>query len=487
MMKIPFIVFILILQANLYSQSYFSQTPYDVYSFSRFGNLTDARGMSMGNAMSVLSDNYSAVVLNPATLGLSRNITANVTFGLNLYRNEATFLDSVNTSHKTETVLNQAGFVFPLSGDSASHNVVLAVGFNQSKNLNRIFEFSGYNTLDNTLIKSLTANNSPVTRRLKLSYPRYLPGTNEYLGEETILNNNLQENASVFDEGTLNHWSLGFAYEFAYNIFFGFSANYIVGSNLSNREFSEDNTGYYPDTLATFPGDLRTEGFQKFYLTDIVNQVYNGVDFRFGVLYKFFNFISIGGSVKTPSIIAIDEEHYFKGGSVFASGFNPLVDSVVTSSYTIRTPYEFTGAAAVNIFFLTGAAEVSYVDYTEMRFSGGLDIPQSSELTKEILDSYTRVLNLKAGAEFRLPFTGISARAGFMYFPSPIKNDDPVYDRKYLTAGAGIKSGEGSMEFNVAYIVGWWQEKIRDYGNDIPPITSNVRTDNIIGSFILRF
>ncbi len=487
MMKSSLIAFVIILQANLYSQSYFSQTPYDVYSFSKFGNLTDARAMSMGNAMSVLSDNSSAVVLNPATLGLSRSITANLTFGLNLYRNEATFLDSVKTSHKTETVLNQAGFVFPLSGDSASHNVVFAVGFNQSKNFNRIFDFSGYNSLDNTLIKSLTANNSPVTKRLKLSYPRFQPETNEYLGEGTILNNNLQGSGFVFDEGTLNNWSLAFAYEFAYNIFVGFSANYIVGSSLNNREFSESNTGFYPDTLETLPGDLRTKGFQNFYLTDIVNQVFNGVDFRFGVLYKFFNFISVGGSVKTPSIISIDEEHYFKGGSQFATGFNSLADSVVTASYTIRTPYEFTGAAAVNIFFLTGAAEVSYVDYTEMRFSGGLDIPQSSELTNEILDSYTRVINLKAGAELRLPFTGISARAGFMYFPSPIKNDDPVYDKKYLTAGMGIKSGEGSMEFNVAYIVGWWQEKIRDYGTGIPPITSNVRTDNIIGSFVLRF
>lgn len=487
MKKIPFIVLLLTLQANLYSQNYFSQTPPDAYYFSKFGNLTDARGMSMGNAMSVLSDNYSAVVLNPATLGLSRRITSNVSFGLNLYRNEVTFIDSVNTSHKTETVLNQAGFVFPLSGDSASNNLVFAVGYNQSKNLNRTFGFSGYNTMDNTLIRSLTANNSPVTKRLKLSYPRYLPETNEYLGEGTILNNNLQENASVFDEGTVNHWSLGIAYEFAHNIFVGLSVNYIIGSNLSNRELSEINTGFYSDTLETYPGDARTKGFQKFYLKDIVDQTFNGVDFRFGVLYKFFNFISVGGSIKSPSIISIDETHYFKGGSEFTTGFNPLVDSLVTSSYTVTTPYEFTAAAAVNLFILTGAAEVSYVDYSQMRFSSGLSVPKSSELTKEILDKYTRVLNLKAGAEFRLPFTGLSARAGFMYFPSPLKDDETRYDRKYLTAGAGIKSGEGNMEFNVAYIVGWWDEILRDYGNDIPPIASRVRTDNIVGSFVFRF
>jgi len=481
-----YIITLVILQSSIYAQDYFSQTPFDVYSFSKFGVLTDARAMGMGNAHSLLSDNYSAVVLNPATLGLSRKITLSTSFGLNLYRNEATFLDSVNTSRKTETVLNQAGVVFPLSGDSASNNFVLAAGYNESKNMNRIFKFSGFNAFGSTLINNLTGNNSLITKRLLLSYPQYNDGS-IYVGEKTVLNSNLQETGSSFDEGTLNHWSLGLAYEFAHNIFVGFSLNYIIGSNLSNKEFTESNTGFYPDTLQIVPGNIRTAGFKKFILHDVINRIYNGLDIRFGILYKFYNFISIGGSVKTPSIIGIDEEHYFKGSSEFNTGLNPKLDSTILSSYNISTPFEFTFGAAVNIFFLTGAAEVSYVDYTSMRFSGGLSVPQRAELTKEIIENYTRVLNLKAGAEFRLPFTGISARAGFMYFPSPLINDETAFDRKYLTAGLGIKSGEGSMEFNMAYIVGWWNERIPDYGTGIPPISSKVRTDNIIGSLVLRF
>ena len=480
------VIILLLSQISLYSQDYFSQKPFDIYSFSKFENLTDARAMGMGNALSLLSDNYTAVVLNPATLGLARKITLGTSFGLNLYRNEATFLDSVNTSKKTETVLNQAGVVFPLSGDSASNNFVLAVGYNQSKNMNRIFKFSGFNESGSTLINSLADNNSSITKRLLLSYPLYKDGS-IYVGEQTVLNSNLQETGSSIDEGTLNHWSLGLAYEFAHNIFVGFSLNYIIGSSLINREFSESNTGFYPDTLQIVPGNLKTSGFKKFNLNDVISRIYNGLDIRFGVLYKFYNFISIGGSVKTPSNIWIDEEHYFKGSSEFTTGFKPKLDTIVLSSYQISTPFEFTVGAAVNIFFLTGAAEVSYVDYSSMRLSGGLSIPQRAELTKEIIENYTRALNLKAGAEFRLPFTGLSARAGFMYFPSPLKNDETVYDRKYLTAGLGIKSGEGSMEFNLAYIVGWWNERVPDYRKDIPSISSKVRTDNIIGSLVLRF
>jgi hypothetical protein len=457
----------------------------DIYSFSRFGSLTDARAMGMGNAHSLLSDNYTAVVLNPATLGLSRKITLGTSFGLNLYRNEATFLDIVNTSKKTETVLHQAGAVFPLSSDT-SNNFVIAVGYNQSKNMNRIFKFSGFNSFGSTLINNLTTVNSPITKRLLLSYPQYHDGS-IYVGEMTVLNSNLQETGSSFDEGTLNYWSFGLAYEFAHNIFVGFSLNYIIGSSLTDKEFSESNNGFYPDTLQIVPGNSNTAGFKKLYLNDIVNRIYNGLDIRFGVLYKFYNFISIGGSVKTPSIIGLDEEHYFKGSSEFNNGLNPTLDSTILSSYNMSTPFEFTIGATVNLFFLTGAAEVSYIDYSSMRFTGGLSVPQRAELTKQIIEDYTRVLNLKAGAEFRLPFTGLSARAGFMYFPSQLKNDENVFDRKYLTAGLGIKSGEGSMEFNLAYIVGWWDERIPDYGMGIPSILSRVRIDNIIGSLVLRY
>jgi long-subunit fatty acid transport protein len=64
------------------------------------------------------------------------------------------------------------------------------------------------------------------------------------------------------------------------------------------------------------------------------------------------------------------------------------------------------------------------------------------------------VVNLNLGAEFRLPFTGLSARAGAIYQPSPYHGDTSRYDQKFLTAGIGINSG-GVMQFDMAYAYGW--------------------------------
>jgi hypothetical protein len=121
-----------------------------------------------------------------------------------------------------------------------------------------------------------------------------------------------------------------------------------------------------------------------------------------------------------------------------------------------------------------------------MKFSEGLTVPDRSALNKQILDKYTQTFNVKAGAEFRLPFTGISARAGAMYIPYPVEDAPQEFDRKFLTAGLGLRSGEGAMEFNVTYILGFWDQLSEDYGSGISQVYQEIRSDNIVASLTLR-
>lgn len=470
------------------AQEYFNPNINDALRLSISGQIYDARSLSMGNAHSVLNDTYSATLLNPATLGLARRLTVNTSIGLNLYNNDATFLNETFPSKKTETELTQAGIVIPLASDSSSNNFVISLGYNRSRDFNRILEFSGFNSTGNSLIQDLTSINSYIPRQLQLSYSQYDPGTNEYLGDRTIFNGNLNQEGYVLEEGGINHWSFGTAYEFAHNIFFGVSFNYNVGNYLSNKEFTESNTmGFYPDSLRTISNNPLTAGFESFYVNDINEWVFNGYDVRFGVLYKFFNFIGIGASVKTPTVTSVTENNFLHGKSEFSTSNSVILDSLIENKFTIESPYEITVAADVNLWILTGSAEVTYIDYTQMKFSDGLDVPQRAALNKQIIDTYTRTFNLRAGAEFRLPFTGLSARAGAMYIPYPVANTPQEFDRKYLTAGLGIKSGEGSMEFNVAYVYGFWDQLSDDYGSSVQRVYQKIISQNIMGSLTLRF
>ncbi len=492
MKKNIFALIVVLSQLNftplLNAQDYFKPNMGDALRVSISGQIYDARTLSMGNSNSVFNDTYTATLLNPATLGLARKFTVNTSVGANLYNNEAFFISDSLLSQRTETVLYQLGLVIPLTSDSASNNFAISFGYNRSKDFNRILKFSSFNSTNTSLIQDLTSANSYLPRELLLSYPEFDPGSNEYLGDRTIFNGNLNQSGYVLEEGGINHWSFGVAGELAYNIFFGASFNYNVGSYLRDGEFTEsDSRDTYADSIRTIENNPLTAGFQSFYINDIKDWVFNGYDLRIGVLYKFFNFIGIGGSVKTPSVISITENHYFKGKSQFATEYFAEVDTVIENKFTIQSPYEFSVAADVNLWIITGTAEVTYIDYTQMKFSGDLPVPEQSALNKKIIDTYTQTFNLKIGAEFRMPFTGLSVRLGGMYIPYPVADSPTEFDRKFLTAGLGIRSGEGAMEFNVAYVYGFWDHVAEDYGSSIQPIRQSIISQNLLASLSLRF
>ena len=122
-----------------------------------------------------------------------------------------------------------------------------------------------------------------------------------------------------------------------------------------------------------------------------------------------------------------------------------------------------------------------------MKFAGEMDITQQAALNKDILERYTQIVNLRAGAEFRLPWTGLSARAGFIYNMSPLKDSSKEYDKKYLTGGLGISSGEGDFEMNLAGMLGWWDILSEDFSGNILTISQSIVEANIHLSFTLRF
>jgi hypothetical protein len=486
----PTLVFIILaFSINIFAQDYLSQTDEDAFRLSQPGIIYDARSLSMGNAYSIIGNTYTATLMNPATLGLAKKTTFSGSINLNLYYNEVKFLDDSLDSHKTETNFSQFGIVYPVPNDSGSNNLVFSIGYNKSNEFNRILQFEAFNSSSNTIINDLTNNNSEITESLQLSYLTVIDTASGLLGNTTVLNGNLNQKASVLDEGSINHWSFGFAYEFASNVFFGASANYAVGSYLSNREYFEiDTKDMYGTDIQTIPNNDSTAGFTEFYLNDVVEWAYNGWDIRFGFLYKFYDFIGIGGSVKIPTQYSIIEKHYFNGTSTFSTGLiNELDIPVIETKYGVTSPFEFTGAAAVNLWILTVTAEATYIDYTQMKFSGDMDITKQASLNKDIFERYTQIVNLRAGAEFRLPWTGLRARAGFIYNMSPLKDAPTEYDKKYLTAGLGISSGEGDFEMNLAGMLGWWDIPSEDFGGNIPTISQSIVDANILVSFTLRF
>ena len=179
---------ILVLNINIYSQDYLSQTHRDAFRLSQPGIIYDARSLSMGNAYSIIGNTYTAMLINPATLGLAKKTTFSGSINLNLYYNEVKFLSDSLDSHKTETNFSQFGIVYPVPKDSASKNLVFSLGYNKSNDFNRIVKFEAFNSSSSTIINDLTGNNSAITDSLQLSFPVVDTASGELLGNTTILN-----------------------------------------------------------------------------------------------------------------------------------------------------------------------------------------------------------------------------------------------------------------------------------------------------------
>jgi hypothetical protein len=445
------------------------------------GALYNARAMGMGNAYSTIGYDYSAVRFNPATLAVADSFTFSMAVNYNAYPNSAEYQQTKTPFTTSNTSLNQFGITIPVS--KVSRRAVIALGYTQSKDFNRNLKFSGYDNSSSTLVQDLTVGGSTLPGRLGLSYP----GTDPSGPYQTILTGNLQQSGYVLESGSMLQFSLGASTETAANVFVGASFNYTYGTLMSDREFREiDTNNVYGAGVLTVPSDPATADFQSFYLHDVRDASFKGVDFKVGLLYKFYNFISIGASFKIPTPHSVSEDRTVQGSSVFASGTRTARDPMQTLSYTVTPAYEATVGAAVNLWFLTATAEATFIDYTQMSYKSGPDVLEIGLLNKNIAENYARVLNLNGGAELRIPFTGLIARAGFMYRPSPYKNDGAEFDRKYLTLGAGINSS-GFLSFDLAYGYGWWQERYRGSGATFEGVTQNIQVHDILATIKVTF
>ncbi|MCK5571367.1 MAG: hypothetical protein KAJ12_01340, partial [Bacteroidetes bacterium] len=302
----------------------------------------------------------------------------------------------------------------------------------------------------------------------------------------TIINGNLEESGFILDQGGLVHFSVGASYELVSGVFFGMSGNYTIGTYLSDREYYEtDAQDNYDASTQTNPSDPRTTDFQELYIHDVRDVEYSGWDFKFGVLYKFYNFVAISAAFKVPTPHTVSEIQNVSGYAQYEVGRLASTAGIETETlYKVTPPYEATVGAMINLWILTGTLEATYVDYTQIDFSGGLELPQRTLAIKEVKEKLTQVVNINGGAEFRLPFTGVSARAGFMYRPSPIKDDPMEFDTKVLTAGVGINSSE-RLAFDVGYAIGFWTQRGNQYG--LEDLTQEVVTHNVLISVKFSF
>ncbi len=436
---------------------------------------SNARALGMGNAFNALSDDASASYFNPAGFGLIKKMELSGGLSFTNFENTTTFFGKETNDNSTNTSLNRISFALPFPTYQGS--LVFGLSYHNSKDLTSIVKFDGFNSGNNSKIQSLLDTNIP--------YDLFLTDNNY----NTIINGNLNQSGNILNSGGIDNWTFSGAVEVQKNLFIGGSLTVVNGTFESNSDYYEDDSRnvYQGETAA---GEPQTIDFRTFYLNNTIKWDIGGWDAKFGFLYQFEDVARFGATVQFPKTYSIDEEFLVSGSSEFASTSYTLPSDYGDKvAYDITTPFELTGAAAVNLKGIIFSAEATLVDYSQLKFSNsndGLSPNYIADVNKEIKDILRSVLNYNLGFEYTVPTIGLRIRGGFLTQMSPFKNDASEYNHKYLTGGLGFLA-DGKIGIDVAYAYGWWKDIGDNYGSNVSRTFQDIKVHNIMLTTTLRF
>lgn len=467
--KIILILFLFSI-TNIYSQNY-----NDALRVGFPGLGPNARALGMGNAFNALSDDASAAYFNPAGLGLLKKLE--ISGGLNIlsFDNNTTLFGKQTNSNTTNTTLNRLSFAFPFPTYQGS--LVFGLSYYKSKDLASIVDFDGFNMNHNSKIQSLLDTDIP--------FNLYLTDENN----NTIINGMLNQSGSILNSGSIDNWTLSGAIEVQKNFFIGGNLTIASGKFESTNDYYEDDThNIYQGETA--PGQPQTTDFQTFYFNNNLNWDIGGWNAKVGFLYQLEDVARFGATVQFPKTFTIDENYSELAKSIFGTGTSYQQNYSDKVKYDIKTPFELTGAAAVNLKGIILSAEATWIDYSQLEFdkAEGFQDPQSfiSKNNKDIKDLLTSVVNYNLGFEYTVPKVGLRLRGGFLLQPSAFKGDPSDYDHKYLTAGIGYLAN-GQIGIDLAYAYGWWKDIGDNYGSNLSRTFQDVKAHNVMITTTYRF
>jgi len=469
---------ILILSTNTFAQNY-----NDALLLSEPGILSSARALAMGNSYTALSNDFSGVLFNPGGLGMIKKTDFTISMNYNSFDNQTTFFSNTLGASQTAVNLNQVGIVYPLPTLKGSW--VFAMGYSRTKEFNGIMDFNGFNNNNNSMIQFVTGDVNdevPITNDLGLAYEIRDSQLNSYIKDTTLINGMLNQSGNTKKQGNLGSWSFASSLEIAKGLFFGGTFNILSGSYKSDRDYWEDDTqNNYGTGIELVPGEASTRDFVTYYMNDIIEWDLSGWDSRLGILYNFEDFFRFGAAVKFPSFYNVNETFYVDAASDFGTGAAYQLDPKIVDNveYEIKTPFEYSVGASLTLLVLTVSGDAKIIDYTEMEFTEGFSDEYRIERNKEIEDLFRPTLTLNAGAELKIPGLPIYGRIGAMYVQSPYADDPAEFDKKYLTAGAGITFAE-VFSIDVAFVHGWWEDFGDNYGVNQSRTFQDINVQNVI-------
>jgi hypothetical protein len=432
----------------------------EAFKFSEVKNTGSARMQSLGGAYTALGADATNAAYNPAGLGFYNRSELSITPIFNSVRNSSNYIDSRTKLNTSNANIGQLGLIMSSEGTGTrKKRSTIAITYSKQVNFNNDFSYSGQNKRSSmmdyfaeratqrgassqVLDDEYDPSTGTSTTSTSMYYQTFMidPSANggtPYTKVEPSLPVNQSGNYTT--TGSTSQWSIGYGANFDDKTYVGFS----VGFMRVNYEYIGNHTERFTSgrffNAFEFNDDLITRG--------------SGINVSLGGIRRLTENITLGVNIASPSFLSLSETY---NSNILIDNKNTITTSnkqVATIpsdfEYNITTPLRISGGGA---FFFNDkkgfvALDAEYVGYKNMGVKDPNDSQWSSDQKRAIQNVYKNVVNLKAGAEYRI--NNVRARAGLKYQADPYAQKVNNLDKSQLlvSAGVGYRSAKFFIDF----------------------------------------
>lgn len=470
-----------------------AQSAVDAMQLSQPDFTGTARFMGMGGAFTALGGDLSAIIQNPAGIGVYRSSEIGATLDINVQKTTGSFNGTDVSNKQTKAYCNNFGYVGTVRFDSALKSFSWGASYNRAVSFDRITGGYGYpvGTSLTNYIASFTNGVNSADMNFDGGYNPYRDSDIDWLSilgySSYMINNTPGSNTSyqglfqngtesdmemlVREKGYIDNYQFTFGGNVSNTVYWGFGIGVNDLRYVRDVYYSEsmDNARIYSNITSSGTAN----GQAEYALNNSKLITGTGWNLSFGLIFKPLQELRIGASIISPTWYSLDQNYGANTSFTYrpASTTGTYIDD---SDYTddayfnwrLRSPWRFNLGAALVI----GSNAIVSVDYERQAYNdmtvktanydnwGYVTDYVDNQYLNDDIRAYTQAANnIRVGLEYRVS-PSFSVRLGCNTSTTNIASDyrdgkgeiltsgtDPSFNldktTTYITGGIGYRTG----------------------------------------------
>ena len=452
----------------------------DVQRFAERQIMGTARYVGMGGAMTAIGGDPTAVMDNPAGLGLYRRSEITITIDETIDNTaQLSLSNSTQSLTRSRFAMPQISALWAWGNDSKQRGMIYCnfmFSANRLANFNRDIVVTGSGMGMVPTLCNITNDMGGLSEDMLYDKPwdNAEIGWLSILGYEGYLINPIDDNrwepAVNFTNGSLSISESGTADQYTFSWAANINNQWYVGLNLNvpTLSYTKHTTHYESDRVNS--AELKS----MYHLSGV------GVSGSIGLIYRPIQALRIGASFQTPTVMNLSMQ---TEGDMYSTVNGQKYEILTPASGVVNTELSSPLRTSVSVAGQLGSRAMLAVQY---------DYAHSSEME----DVHT----LRVGAEAQA-YRGLFFNAGYVY-ESSFMPQDPIWilgyndirtdidyrytmSSQYASAGIGYRSNV--VVAQLAYQYRW--QTIHQYASEVQemPFEVGTRTHRIVATLAWRF